>query len=117
MGFKVTTGSTAGKVDIKLVKGDTFSQNIKIYTDDLLLYVPQEGDKVTFSIWNKFTDTEPILSKELPIDTLIFDLTAEESDSFKYGNYVFSVKIEFADGKVDTFLSGAFSIVTAGGDQ
>lgn len=115
MGFKVTA-ETSGRVNIKLVKGDTFTQNIKIYTEDLLRYVPTAEDKVTFSIWNKFTDTEPILSKELPIDTMIFTLSAEESDSFKYGNYVYSVKIEFADGTVDTFLSGTFAIVTAGGD-
>lgn len=115
MGFKVTAESS-GRVNIKLVKGDTFTQNIKIYTEDLLRYVPKAEDKVTFAIWNKFTDTTPILAKELPIDTMIFSLTAEESDSFKYGSYVYSVKIEFADGTVDTFLSGTFSIVVAGGD-
>lgn len=106
-----------GKADIKVVRGDTFKQEIKIYTEDILLYIPAEQDIVTFCIWNKFTDEEPLYTQELNHEDMTFLLTAEECGTFKYGNYVYSVKIQFADGTVDTFLSGNFTVVVAGGDK
>lgn len=115
MGYKVEDKKN-GQVDIKVVKGDTFTQKIKIYTEDLLLYVPSENDVITFQIWNKYTDPEPLFEKQLDYQDMTFDLTAEESSRFRYGNYVYSVKIEFENGAVDSFLSGDFRIVVPGGD-
>lgn len=115
MGFKVESNKT-GKVDIVLVKGDTFTQKIKIFSEDLLLYVPSENDVITFSIWKQYTDSEPLLSKQLDYQDMTFVITAEESQNFRLGNYVYSVKIEFEGGTVDTFLSGDFRVVNPGGD-
>ena len=100
--------------DIAVVKGDTLVQIIKIYTDDLLLYIPDEGDSVTFNIYKKYTDTEPLFEREIT-DTMVFQMTAEETANLKLGNYVYTCKITFKDGTVDTFLNGNFNIVTAQG--
>lgn len=115
MGFKVQDRKN-GQVDIKIVKGDSFSQKIKIYTEDLLLYIPSENDVITFQIWNKYTDSTPLFEKEIDYQDMTFTLSAEESAAFKYGNYVYSVKIEFENGTVDHFLSGTVAIVVPGGD-
>jgi len=42
-------------------------------------------------------------------------MTAEETANLKIGNYVYTCKITFEDGTVDTFLNGNFKIVTAEG--
>lgn len=100
--------------DITIVKGDTFIQVIKIYTDDLLLYIPDEGDNVTFNIYKRYTDAEPLFEREIT-NTMVFQMTAEETANLKIGNYVYTCKITFEDGTVDTFLNGNFKIATAEG--
>lgn len=116
MGY-VVNGVKNGKADIIVVRGDTFTQKIKIYTDDLLLYVPSENDIITFSIWRKFTDDEPLYTQVLSNQDTTFVLTASECQNLNYGDYVYSVKVEFENGTVDTFLSGNFRVVIAGGDK
>ena len=116
MGFVVKKTGDGNKVNIKLVRGDTIVQNVKIYTEDLLRYVPSENDTITFAIFRTFKDESPLLSKVLDYENPTFSLTAEESQAFPYGSYVYSVKIEFEGGTVDTFLSGKFDIVQAGED-
>ena len=87
-----------------------------MFTDDLLLYLPKEGDTVTFSIFNKYTDEEPLFEREIQDTDMILTLTAQETAQMKLGNYVYTVKIIYAsDEVVDTFMNGAFSIVTAEG--
>lgn len=85
-----------------------------MYTDDMLIYKPQEEDIILFSVFNNYTDSEPIFTREIPHDMKL-ELTAEETAQMKYGTYVYTIKIIYEDGIVDTFLNGTLSIVTAEG--
>lgn len=100
--------------NFKIVKGDTFVQKVKIYTDDLLLYVPSEDDIILLQIFNRYTDPEPIFEREIPHD-MYFVMNAEETAQMKIGHYVYTIKLIFENGVVDTFMNGNFDIVTAEG--
>lgn len=71
-------------------------------------YEPQEGDVIRFAI-SKGYKGEPgyelMLSKNVPLDTFTFTCSSQET-SLKNGLYHHDVEITFADGTVDTYISG-----------
>lgn len=106
----------SGKADIKIVRGDTFVYPFNIYTESKLKYVPNAGDTITLQVFNKFTDTKPIYEKNIPYKSLFINLSADETKSMKYGNYVYVIRIRFSNGFVDSVISGKFSVTVPGGD-
>ena len=55
---------------ITLTRGDTFVALISITKQDGTPYVPNDGDKVRFAMKAKYEDPEPLVVKDIPIDTL-----------------------------------------------
>ena len=46
------------------------------------------------------------MTKDIPVDTLTFTLSPEETKKLVYPEYVYDVELTHADGSVDTFISG-----------
>lgn len=71
-------------------------------------YVPEEGDVIRFAV-SKGYKNEPgyelQFAKEIPHDTLTFTASSAET-ALEYRTYNFDAEITFADGNVDTFISG-----------
>lgn len=99
---------------IKMTRGDTLITfvGMKRGEDD---YVPQVGDSLRFALKSpkmnskktEYADAEPLLEKDIPIDTQLLRLDPEDTKPLGFGDYVYDIQITFADGKVDTFISEA----------
>lgn len=78
-------------------------------------YIPEEGDKLYFALKrNQFTpsrgefaDKEPLIKKTIPIDTRVLHLLPQDTTSLPFGNYVYEITLESANGDVDTFIRNA----------
>ena len=101
---------------IQMTRGDTLLAQVKINvsTDSgVEPYEPQEGDTVRFALKHntmnlaktEYTDTDPLILKDIPIDTLILALDPEDTKNLGFGEYVYDIQITLADGTVDTFIA------------
>ena len=103
--------------NIKLTRGDTLIAQVGIIRDDEP-YTPEDGDEIRFAMKHptmnsaktEYTDKEPLLTKNIPIDTLILQLDPEDTKSFGFGEYVYDLEITFADGYRDTFVSATITL-------
>ena len=106
--------SSVKKTAITLTRGDTLRVKIDIFKDDEPYY-PVEGDMVRFALKNtnktpdgtEYVDQEPLITKNIPIDTMILELEPEDTKSLGFKTYVYDLEITFADGTVDTFITEA----------
>lgn len=97
--------SIDSKFKITMTRGDTFQRTL-VLTKNGEAYTPQEGDSIRFAMSKKFEGQngyELILEKEIPTDTLLWTITAEETKSLAYGSYNYDLQITYADGTVETF--------------
>lgn len=98
--------------EISLTRGDSFYCEVGIVKDDEP-YTPQEGDTVRFYLKRdtlnppktEYADKKPIVTKEIPTDTMILHLAPEDTKGLAFGHYVYDCEITFANGDVDTFIN------------
>lgn len=92
---------------ITLTRGDTFMAQISITDSNGNPYVPAEGDSVRFAMKSHYTDSEPLLVKDIPIDTLKLILEPADTKEFDFGTYVYDIQLTKTTGEVDTFITTA----------
>lgn len=92
---------------ITLTRGDTFVAIITITDSDGEPYVPVVGDSIRFAMKSTYSDAEPLLVKEIPIDTMKLTLEPEDTTNLKFGQYVYDIQLTKATGEVDTFITMA----------
>lgn len=108
---------------IKMTRGDTFRAEIEIQIDGEV-YTPASGDSVRFALkhkemttdkagYSEFADDEPLLVKDIPVDTMILELEPEDTKPFGFGKYKYDLEITFENGDVDTFVADANFELTA----
>ena len=96
--------------DITLTRGDTLYIDLTI-TKDGELYVPQEGDTIRFAMKQRYTDTDVLIIKEIPIDTLQLKIEPQDTKNLTMGKtYVYDIELTNQYGDVDTFIIGKFTI-------
>lgn len=97
---------------IHMTRGDTLRVTVGIKqrgTDTP--YYPQEGDVVRFRVKRSFGDTEALIEKIIPNDTLELKLKPSDTKDLAFGSYVYDIKCIFADENenededVDTFIA------------
>lgn len=100
--------------EITLTRGDTFKCTITLIQEDTgEEYKPVAGDTLRFALKRdkmdpkktSYKDEEPLIKKDIPIDTLTLRLDPEDTKKLPFGNYVYDIEITFADGTVDTFIT------------
>lgn len=89
---------------ITLTRGDTFVALITITDSDGNPYVPLTGDVVRFAMKSTYGDAEPILVKDIPIDTLKLVIESEDTKNLKFGPYIYDIQLTKVTGEVDTFI-------------
>lgn len=92
---------------ITLTRGDTFMANISINKQDDTPYTPVEGDSVRFAMKSSYEDAEPVLVKNIPIDTMRLIFEPDDTKELPFGQYVYDVQLTKASGEVDTFITKA----------
>lgn len=97
---------------ITMTKGDTLRVQISLEMDDTA-YTPVEGDVVRLYVKRaklsdgEYVDTEPLITKIVPIETMILELEPDDTSSLASGKYAYDLEITFLDGSVDTFINNA----------
>lgn len=97
---------------ITLTRGDTLHIQISIFTSEGEPYEVQDGDKVRFALKRNVTDSEPLILKQIPIETLLLTLEPEDTKPLEFGNYIYDIELTKANGEVDTFITLAKFILT-----
>lgn len=74
-------------------------------------YTPQAGDKITFTLRRDVMDLnrkeyigDVMFKRDIPIDTMQLVLAPEDTENLPLVDFVYDLKITFADGKVKTFV-------------
>lgn len=99
---------------IILTRGDTLRVKVNI-TLDGEEYTPVNGDSIRFAVKHpilnskqtEYKDTQPLIVKTIPNDTLILELQPQDTKPLGFGTYVYDIQITFSDGSVDTFITQA----------
>lgn len=102
------------KTSITLTRGDTFKAQISITDKDGNPYEMQEGDVVRFAMKKDYSDpdTQVLINKVVPSDTLILTLEPEDTKELPFGTYVYDIQLTTAAGEVDTFITKASLTLT-----
>lgn len=100
---------------IKLTRGDTAIAVLTLLDAEGNPYVPEQGDSIRFALKHptmnadqtEYTDTEPLLIKTIPTDTLTLHIEPDDTKDLGFGTYVYDVEITHANDMVDTFICEA----------
>lgn len=92
---------------IYLTRGDTFKAIISIFNPDGTVYTPEEGDEIRFAMKQDIDDEEPLIVRDIPIDTMLLVLYPVDTKSLEYGTYVYDIQLTKANGDVDTFITAS----------
>lgn len=96
--------------NITLTRGDTLFLKINMEKDGES-FTPEEGSVVRFAMKSSYEDSEPILLKDVPIDTLLLEIEPGDTKPLTMKKtYVYDIEYTDADGHVDTFIKGKFKI-------
>lgn len=97
--------------DIMLTRGDSLLLTVEMFTVNREPYIPEEGDTVRFAMKRYYSDSECLVEKNIPTDTLLLELLPTDTKSLPMGaEYVYDIQLTTAAGKVDTFLKGKIKI-------
>lgn len=100
---------------ITMTRGDTVRIKITILNSDGTEYIPDSTDKIRFAMKKNYTDSECVIKKEIPINTLELVIEPEDTKGLDYGvnkgKYKYDIELTKADGTIDTFIPRADFII------
>lgn len=96
---------------IRLTKGDSFYAIVSMTSPDGTAYTPVEGDTIRFAMKKNYYDITPLINRSIPVSTLILALDPADTSDLQIGTYVYDVEITYANGDVDTFISGQLTLL------
>lgn len=101
---------------IYLIRGDSFKATLAILDTDEAPYIPDVDDSITFVMKQTVDDTEAILTKTIPVDTMMLTIEPSDTVNLTPGTYSYSIKMEKADGDSFTVIYDSEFILTEGVD-
>lgn len=97
------------KQNIELTRGDTGFFTIALKNNQGEDYIPQEGDTLRFAMGKNYGG-EPLILKQIPIDTLVLEIQPQDTASLNFGKYVYDVEFTDAAGHVSTIILANFML-------
>ena len=100
---------------ISMTRGDTLIVDISITDGSGEAYTPSAGDELRFAMkrakmnpkYTDYADAEPLVTVEIPIDTMRLRVESEATKELPFGEYVYDIQLTYGDGIVDTFIPAA----------
>lgn len=92
---------------ITMTRGDTARISVNITDADGEPYVPEVGDSIRFAAKQNYTDANPLILIDIPIDSLVFTINPVDTKGLAFGNYVYDIELTKENGMVDTFIAKA----------
>lgn len=105
----IKTSYSIKGTNIDLTRGDSLKVTINI-TQDGEEYTPQDGDVIRFAMKRYYSDSDALINKTIDNSTLLLELDPEDTKELAFGSYVYDIEMTFANGDVDTFIKGKFTI-------
>ena len=96
--------------DISITRGDTLNLEIKLTDQNGDDYVLQEGDELVFTLKKDVYTQEILLQKNISRNRLT--ITHIETQTMKYGKYVYDVQLTQSNGDVTTVIKPSKFIIT-----
>ena len=97
--------------NITMIRGDSVRVKVECYEDDehTIEYIPVNGERVRFALKKRYTDSTPLLLKEIPIDSMLLRIDPEDTKDLDFGpyngKYKYDIEITRLDGFIDTFIA------------
>lgn len=97
----------------ELTKGDTGLYTLSLYDADGAEYIPTEGDAITFYLLKKDCDdlTEAVLTKDIPVGTMVLELTPTDTASLNTATYAYRIRIRDVHGREWTVVKSKLKII------
>jgi hypothetical protein len=96
-----------------MTKGDTLRVQLSLTDCEGYKYIPDEGDRIRFAMKKNYSDQEPLILKQIPIDSLLLTLNPDDTKNLEApASYVYDIEITYANGDVDTFIDKAKLMLT-----
>ena len=105
MGYSVNNTTK----EIELTRGDTLKVKIDVLINGEA-YTPRPEDSLRFAMKTTYNTSKLLVHKDIPIDTCILHLEPQDTKKLRFGDYVYDIQITFANGDVNTFISGRFRL-------
>lgn len=96
--------------DIALTRGDTLFLTVVLTNRDGTAYEPAEGDVVRFAMKKTYRDAECLILKPIPTDTMILELTPEDTKSLPFAKYDYDIELTDEYGHVTTPIIGTLTL-------
>lgn len=100
---------------ITMIQGDSVTIKISIIDVNGDEYAPESGDRIRFAMKRNYTDPNPILVKEIPIDTMELVILPEDTKGLdaglSKGRYKYDIELTKEDGTIDTFIPRADFVI------
>ncbi|MCD8097010.1 MAG: hypothetical protein LUE31_03035 [Lachnospiraceae bacterium] len=106
MSFSIT-GTT-----ISMTRGDTMKVYVAITDTNGSDYVPDDGDVLRFAAKKDYADDEPLILKDIPIDSLLLTLEPADTKELDYGSYVYDIELTTSEGEVSTVVPKGKLVIT-----
>lgn len=107
--YKIT--ETQNGYDIYLTRGDTLPLSLTEMKKNKTAYTPSSESTIRFAMKARYSDAEPCLEKNIPYDTLAFQINPSDTKTLTMGRvYVYDIEITDELGAVDTFIRGNFEV-------
>lgn len=78
---------------ISLTRGDTLILQVNLKDENGEYYIPVETDKIYFRLKKSSTAKDVLILKEIPYDTMILQIDAEETEDFRFGTYYYEIEL------------------------
>lgn len=97
---------------ITLTRGDSFGADVEIFRPDGSPYLPNPGDSIRFAMKAKISDKEPLILKDISIDSMKLLLDPEDTKDLAFGTYLYDIQLTKANGTIDTFITKSKLVLT-----
>ncbi len=98
--------------EITLTKGDSFNCEITLKNEDGTNYTPTAGDLIRFTMKRSTSESTVLISKTVPVETLILHLSPSDTANLPVRTYVYDMEIVKESGDVFTFIPVSKFILT-----
>lgn len=98
---------------IYLTRGDSAYIGVSLADISGNEYEPVQGDKLYFRLKKNVYKKELLIEKEINIETLVLEITPEDTETLGFGLYCYEVELVTALGQHFTVIENAAFIVGA----
>lgn len=93
---------------ITITRGDSAVIGVEIFDAEGQVFTPEEGDTIRFAVKKNYTDSEPLIVKDIPISTMELILMPEDTKNLESGpvrgRYKYDIELTRNNTWVDTFI-------------